>query len=651
MSLPAELSLSSPAATPASSEESAAVSPKSATTGGEWRWLAAFLGIILVGLAARLALATAYGYGGDYRWFRDWTETAARDGFAVLYAKPDMNYPPLHVLTMRFFGELWQQFDATVSIPDRMGVYLRIPAIVADLVIALLLFFEGRRLMSARGGLIVAALYYLNPVAMYATAYWCQVDSIHSALLLAALVAVNRKQPLACGAFTALALLQKLQSLFCVPVLIFEVYRYLRWRGLGWWSVGAAAATLAVCTPLALEGVVSTAFQKGYANVVGQYPENSTAAYNVWYALGYPDASDTATPPQLARFAANGAATVDARQHWFLSHPRFALTFRKLSIVGFGLCVALLLTALATRGRHDQRAFIAGAMVLAAFTVLTEMHERYAYPVMALWPLWVGVRPGRQVIYWLASMLIGINVVGVLDPEQIQMHIGGAFVALLAWTLIAAWSGGGAAGPDVAPPERQLDPVPGPSIVVRAFCVLTIVVWLAALGGGAWFARAWSQLPAIRTEGVSYLSELTPVSERNGWKRMRRDESISGAPLRIGSEIHLRGLGTHGPARIDYLVPPNAARMEARVSVPLIPNSRARVRCRVWVDGKAAWTSGFLIAGDVADCAVDVAGAARLVIEVDSLGANSGDHVDWCDAKFVLQSPASTNAAEPMSDK
>ena len=65
---------------------------------------------------------------------------------------------------------------------------LKIPAIVADIALAALLYGAARRWFGGRAGLLAAAIYLFIPVTWYDSALWGQVDAVGTLVMVAALV-------------------------------------------------------------------------------------------------------------------------------------------------------------------------------------------------------------------------------------------------------------------------------------------------------------------------------------------------------------------------------------------------------------------------------------------------------------------------------
>ena len=76
----------------------------------------------------------------------------------------------------------------------------------------------------------------------------------------------------------------------------------------------------------------------------------------------------------------------------------------------FALATACILAVYSRHRGAADRSLAAGLLVLAFFVFLTEMHERYAFPVVALLPIWAVGGAWRERGYALLSMAMLLNL-------------------------------------------------------------------------------------------------------------------------------------------------------------------------------------------------------------------------------------------------
>ena len=155
----------------------------------------------------------------------------------------------------------------------------------------------------------------------------------------------------------------------------------------------------------------------------------------------------------------------------------------------------------------------------------------------------------------------------------------------------------------------------------------------------------WSVAEVLVDDGkLQFLSDLTPVRVEEGspfgddlgmqWP-YRVDRSVTGEPLRVGGEVHRRGLGVHAPSKLTWNLDGQWTKLRGMVAlddqVRRLP-AEGSVIFRILLDGKKAWESGILHGGDspAPIPAIELKGAAKLTLEVDmATEFHVADRADW----------------------
>ena len=389
--------------------------------------------VLGTGLALRILLAfwmfPGRGFRGDLRDFTTWATAMASYGPSAFYAHaPSANYPPVYLLI------LWPIGLATPLVAELVGrdpvsvglVLAKVPAVVADLGIALLLFTAGRRWWSPAVGIGAAALFLAAPVTWYDSAVWGQVDSVAALPVLAALVLLVERRPAWAMTCATVAVLLKPQSAVVMGVLLpvlvrrhvvqrRELLTLVRCAG------GVAAAFLVACVPFDLEHFSrsrvaelavagdATGLWQLYRSVGDAFDVLSANAYNAWALVGprplvdSPGAGRAAWTPDslVVTLPVVGGVT--------------AFTFGAVLLGASALAVAVPL--LVRRGlADDPAALLLGHAVLAAafFTVPTRVHERYAFPVFVSAALLAALAARWVVAYVVAALAVTVNLHAVL---------------------------------------------------------------------------------------------------------------------------------------------------------------------------------------------------------------------------------------------
>lgn len=429
--------------------------------------------LLAAGFALRLVLAwlvfPGKGLPADLGFFTSWASSLAAAGPASFYATaPSANYPPGSMLVLWVIGLLARFVASVTGSPERdvLLALVKIPAILADLAIAALVFRAARGWHGERAALAGAALYLFVPVTWYDSAIWGQVDALVAFVMLASILLLIDGWSEAAVALAVLAVLVKPQGLVALaivgPVLL---RRHLLRPALGRWLhlapgpvpvlgphlarvdaaldglltrrqgperlISAALAGLLVAAlvvlpfdiqvhaPAALADVPLVGQLAGVVGLVakdaGQFPDLTANAYNLWALAG--------PRPLVVTMATDGFTS----RAWT---PDSALVLGALSgfalgavaLVGTGLLVALRL--LVADGR---RAILFGFTVVAiAFYLLpTRAHERYLLPAFAPAALIAAGSAAWSGWYAMFGLLNVVNLHAVLTAAARFAGTGG----------------------------------------------------------------------------------------------------------------------------------------------------------------------------------------------------------------------------------
>lgn len=593
---------------------------------------------LAVAVRAWILLTPGLGFAGDLAYFTSWMRALGANGLAGFYGPETFcDYPPLMILGMRVLGGVVPVLSHAAT-DHAYHVAIKTFACLADLAIGMVLYRECRHLLGRTAAAVASALYLLNPVAIYDSAYWGQVDAVYAAFMLGAVVCVRQRRWASAGVASALGVAAKFQTIAVLPLVVFEAYRLGGMRAIARTSAGTLVAVMVVAAPFLATGTFGEVTRRAYVDVIGQYHARSLNAFNVWQLIGDPDASDTSPPRALIAVAANGDVAVDREASWILGW-----TWRRISLVLFALGVAAVISLYARRPGDVSRYGAAGLLVLCFFLLPTEMHERYLFPAIALLAPWAAAHRVHERLYWALTVASLLNFTAVLSPAPLGPQI--AFAMLLAFCAVLVMTTAARTGAH-APEDRRPRATGGEDdaitprrrAVIRAFQRTTAAACAAAvLVAFVVPVIVWA-LPERLPERSLWLSEMTPERAQQEWGHLRRDRAVSGAPLEIDGTFFLRGLGTHAPATLVYAIPPDARTFAAVIGVDRAGGEGGSVTVTIEVDGEPAYRSPVLTARDDAEVVrIDVAGAERLTIEVDETpDGGRSDHVDLALARFVI---------------
>ncbi|MGD0584247.1 MAG: hypothetical protein ABSA86_00520 [Oryzomonas sp.] len=321
------------------------------------------LTLILTGAALlRVALAaTTRGYAADITTFSAWAAHAA-DGLTSFYSPGFFaDYPPGYIYPLWLIGKLRLVLGIDFDTPAFL-VLLKLPAILADIATAGLLFRLGCRSLSVKTSLALAALYAFNPAVILDSAVWGQVDSVLTLPILVGVMLLETA-PAGAGAAFAVALLIKPQALIFAPLpIIWFGYRLLRreLHALADLLVFSGTAIALFCLavlPFAVHENPGWIITK-YGSTLASYPYASLNAFNLFALIG-------------------GNLAPVGQRFLLFSYGTWGDIFIVL-IVLFTAMVIL-------RGKEPSRLWYAPLFLSASVFVITaKMHERYLFPALAL---------------------------------------------------------------------------------------------------------------------------------------------------------------------------------------------------------------------------------------------------------------------------
>lgn len=343
-----------------------------------------FLIMLATGLLARFALMPLRG-NGDSVVFARWTIELAQTGFAHLEKFPMSpldNFPAytFYLPILWFIGKMWTAYLPAVALFGAGGSFvMKLPGVIGDGAIAWLLYRWGLR-SDTTVARRVCLLWFLNPAILYVSAYWGQIDSLHTLAIFAAFVAIflNASFPAIMAMGVAMAL--KPQSLAFVPIFLLTLWNHFAWKRL--------VAEIVVATLIVGVGVAFV-YQRTPFSEVRQGPAQTFTAY-----------------PFLSNSAANIWAPFQARARSLI---RDSVVIGGISAKSIGLGIfALAILGILYLGRwgaQDEKSMLLGAVAsgMAFFLFPTEMHERYLYPIFPFLAM-LAVREPRRYGAWYALL-------------------------------------------------------------------------------------------------------------------------------------------------------------------------------------------------------------------------------------------------------
>jgi hypothetical protein len=352
---------------------------------------------VLAAVAVRLAVLPGYVLLGDLDQYARWAHHLATDlPFGAAY-RQDFSYMPVLVGVFGALARLVPGF-ATAGDAGDIGIRiaLKVPALLGEVAIVVGLF----TLIRLRPRLAIAAILgvLLVPATWYLGAWWGQLDAVYVALGLWAAILASRDRHWLFAVVLGLALMTKPQALFLAAP--FAGYAVGRWGVRRAALVGLVAVAVAVLTwlPFVPYGGVADYLRNLDYYQNGQYPILSVRAWNPWWLVQVAFGGD--------RFVLDSTPLLGP------------ITPRHLGLVAAALAEILVFMTVSRRATTERLLLGLAAATLAAFCLMTSMHERYAYAALVFLAPLLG-RRSIQVVWGTLAVVISLNVVAGAPPGQI----------------------------------------------------------------------------------------------------------------------------------------------------------------------------------------------------------------------------------------
>lgn len=190
--------------------------------------------VLLAAFALRIVLSNwIVGNKTDINCFTAWANRAATGGLKNFYSGGGFSdYPPGYITVLAGMGKLANLLGHTVK--DASGAYdavyvflVKLPSFIADLASAYLVYHLARKKLRFEPSLVLMSLVAFNPVIMYNSAGYGQVDQIFTVLLALGIILLMTNKPIWAGAVYGLSIVLKPQALMAGPILAIAYLMYI----------------------------------------------------------------------------------------------------------------------------------------------------------------------------------------------------------------------------------------------------------------------------------------------------------------------------------------------------------------------------------------------------------------------------------------
>lgn len=335
--------------------------------------------LLLVMIVPRLSMRF------DFEYWTDWALYIHNHGVTNIYNNPTANYHPFYFYIIWIY-DLVQGSEFYI----RENIYyLKFFPLIFDFLPLVVLCCFRQRLVEEK----IPYMYLLLNIAYLFNSYiWGQVDSIYTSLSFLALVCAFRL-PVTSAFLFALALAMKPQPIVYIPV-IGIVWLYSARNTKTWllMLLVIAGTWLAMALPYLVTGNGATLWHI-VSTPVGRYPQVSIGAFNIWYVLPLHDPYHM---PDYSKFAG-----LTLKQWGLLMF--MAISGLALLPLLFRLWRTRITNSAAINDDKQMLMLVSGLVTLYFFYFNTQMHERYAHPIIIFF-FFYAVYSRNYKLYILASI-------------------------------------------------------------------------------------------------------------------------------------------------------------------------------------------------------------------------------------------------------
>jgi len=568
-----------------------------------------FVTVLLAAFLLRLYFIPSPGYERDVQLFKIWGQTAAQNGIHNIYDKTWCDYPPAYIYVLKSISSFYSLFHPDFKEHTYLyDLLIKLPAILSDLLISCLIFFILRKDLSFRSRMIFMSAFAFNPVIIFDSVYWGQIDSVTTLVALLSILALTKKRYYLSWALIALAILIKSQMVILLPITILLTWKRCGFKTLMGGFAAFWASFLFILSPFfyfhKVDQVVNV-----FVSSVGRYPNVSMNAFNFWWLIS----------------KGNGANFWDGQR---------LLNLFSLKTIGsvFLLAFMVLLLKYLFDKEKDKKAvptgrqavFFSCALALFSFFMLpTEMHERYILPVFAFLLLAAADDLPMQISYGVLSATGFFNLAIVLSwayPNNVPLvgkisqghfiDISASIVnlAVLAFFIFL--------------------------ISKEAFRKIKIKYLISTFLAIALMLLAFYFFKPAR---AVYLSDMETKENSQGWGSLQIDKSVDKNRLSVGGFLYSKGIGTHANSTIKYILDGNYGFLEGSCGLDDEQNRGNKIECLIYADEKMIYDSGIFqgyLNPHYFKVPVKGVKEIKLVVEDGGDGINC-DHADWLEVKAI----------------
>ena len=618
----------------------------------------AFVFVLFVGLVIRLLLVGNPGFEADISFWKSWGLASIDHGIVWTSLNTNINYPPGFIYILWLMAKIYSVFA------DPRDYYnfwqlnnfwfllsAKSIAIAADMAIAVLIywFFSQREKLEKLGvqlerfrkvklkkvvnlntlPLVLASVFYLNPVIIIDSALWGQVESLGLLFTLVAVILLFYRKPLLATLIFAVGPMLKLQNIIFIPIFFIFIYRYFGFKTVIK-SLGLFVLVFFITVlPFLIAGQMNQVLFLLTVNS-DYFPWLSLNAHNLWWIVA----------------GGKGMTTTDKVTVLGI------LNGKRLGLILFAS--SYLIACILAFVKPTARNFLMSLTfaIFSFFLLSTQSHERYSYPIVVLllffYPFMytavsgkiaktksslVGQFFGKETpsvfnwnnYFWVLYFIFTVNIFFNIHTGLImnypnnginwltavtstQSTIANSYLSIILYFLLYPFI------------FSQI------SILFLALAVL-IIFSLISLSHASYYIKGKISLtsfkPIIIKQDYASFQVNKAVDSWQGWKNWNR--------LSNNYYYYRKGFGTHANSNIVFDINRKFSRFSTDFGVDTEAPTQASVTFQIWGDGDLLFESEKMGRFDFpGHTSVDVSGIKYLGLTLTDAGDGiNSDHADW----------------------
>jgi len=354
---------------------------------------------IILGFGVLFSVVLGYvtfGHPTDMVNFSSWALHAGKVGLPDFYISGMWaDYPPGYIYVLYVVGLMGNLLGLKVGMP-LFNLMIKLPSILCDAACGYFIYRIAKKYMGEKGALKLCALYVFNPLIIFNSAIWGQMDGVLVLITVLMMYAYLQDHKPLCAFWFVLGVLVKPQMLIFGPMMLIafvaDIIRAPKEEGLKTLlAIGAGIATLVLLVlPFTLKQHPLWILDK-YTSAAGLYPYATVNAFNFYALLG-------------ANWLADSTVML------------FGISYRFMGIA------SIVIVCLNAGGMYlyakEKRALVpvSAFTVWGIFAFAHNMHERYLFPavLLLLWAFLLYRQRRLLYCFTVASVVTLLNAVLIL---------------------------------------------------------------------------------------------------------------------------------------------------------------------------------------------------------------------------------------------